>query len=130
MRNVEPKADFLIAEATDFLRVDPTYDCGITGALKIAHIAEGFGVDVEIHAPGPAQRHLMASLRNSNYYEMALVHPKVPSTNADLYTDGYDDSLDAIDANGCVDVPQGPGLGVAYNWELIERNRTGLFAVE
>ena len=77
VRGVEPKADFLIAEATDFLRVDPMYDCGITGAMKIAHIAEGFGVDAEVHAPGPAQRHLMAVLRNSNYYEMALVHPKV-----------------------------------------------------
>jgi L-alanine-DL-glutamate epimerase-like enolase superfamily enzyme len=72
----------------------------------------------------------MAALRNSNYYEMALVHPKVPSTNADLYTDGYDDSLEAVDANGCVDVPQGPGLGVSYNWELIERNRTGLVVFE
>ena len=130
VRNVEPKADFLIAEATDFLRVDPLYDCGITGALKIAHIAEGFGVDAEIHAPGPAQRHLMAAMRNTNYYEMALVHPKVPSTNAVLYADGYDDSLESIDASGCVDVPEGPGLGVTYNWELIERNRTGLVVFE
>jgi len=128
VRGVEPKADFLIAEATDFLRVDPVYDCGITGALKIAHIAEGFGVDVEVHAPGPAQRHLMAALRNSNYYEMGLVHPKVPSINAAIYADGYDDGLDAIDANGCVDVPEGPGLGVTYDWDLIERNRTGLVA--
>ena len=128
VRGVEPKADFLIAEATDFLRVDPVYDCGITGGMKIAHIAEGFGVDVEVHAPGPAQRHLMAALRNSNYYEMGLVHPKVPSLNAVIYADGYDDGLDAVDANGCVDVPEGPGLGVTYNWDLIERNRTGLVA--
>lgn len=126
VRGIEPKADFLIAEATDFLRVDPVYDCGITGALKIAHIAEGFGVDAEIHAPGPAQRHLMAALRNSNYYEMGLVHPKVPSINRAIYADGYDDGLEAIDATGCVDVPEGPGLGVTYNWDLIERNRTGL----
>jgi L-alanine-DL-glutamate epimerase-like enolase superfamily enzyme len=123
---VETKADFVFAEATDFLRVDPGYDCGITGALKIAHIAEGFGIDAEVHAPGPAQRHLMAALRNSNYYEMALVHPKVPSTNKDLYLDGYDDGLDVVDENGCVDVPEGPGLGVSYNWDLIERNRTAL----
>ncbi|MEM7131106.1 MAG: enolase C-terminal domain-like protein [Chloroflexota bacterium] len=126
VRGIEPKADFLVAEATDFLRVDPVYDCGITGGMKVAHIAEGFGVDAEVHAPGPAQRHLMAAIRNSNYYEMGLVHPKVPGINADLYIDGYDDSLEAVDENGCVNVPEGPGLGVTYNWELIEKQRTGL----
>jgi len=126
VRGVEPKTDFLIAEATDFLRVDPVYDCGITGGLKIAHIAEGFGVDTEVHAPGPAQRHLMAALRNANYYEMALVHPKVVYPKNQVYACDYRDGLDAIDANGNVDVPQGPGLGVTYDWALIERNRTGL----
>ena len=29
--DVEPKADFLIAGGTDFLRSDPEYDLGITG---------------------------------------------------------------------------------------------------
>lgn len=125
VRGIEPKADFLIAEGTDFLRVDPVYDCGITGGLKVAHIAEGFGVDAEVHAAGPAQRHLMAALRNANYYEMALVHPKVPYSRNAIYACDYRDGLDAIDENGCVDVPTGPGLGVTYNWELIERNRTG-----
>jgi len=125
VRGIEPKADFLIAEATDFLRVDPMYDCGITGAMKIAHIAEGFGVDAEVHAPGPAQRHLMASLRNSNYYEMGLVHPRVGAAGESIYASDYRDGLDAIDENGCVDVPEGPGLGVSYNWDLIESHRTG-----
>lgn len=125
VRGVEPKADFLIAEATDFLRVDPAYDCGITGAIKIAHIAEGFGVDAEVHAPGPARRHLMAALRNSNYYEMGLVHPKVTYARNQIYACSYRDGLDAVDENGCVHVPDGPGLGVTYNWELIEANRTG-----
>ena len=50
VRGLEPKADFLIAGGTDFLRMDPEYDMGITGGMKIAHLAESFGVDVEIHA--------------------------------------------------------------------------------
>ena len=41
------------------------------------------------------------------------------------YACDYRDGLDAIDADGCVPVPEGPGLGVTYNWELIARNRTG-----
>ena len=126
VRGVEPKADFMIAEATDLLRVDPVYDCGITGAMKIAHIAEGFGVDVEVHGPGPAKRHVMAAIRNANYYEMALVHPKIQWSTAYLYDCGYKDGLEAIDEHGCVGVPEGPGLGVQYNWEFINANRTGL----
>ena len=68
----------------------------------------------------------MAALRNANYYEMALVHPKVAYPRNQIYACDYRDGLDAIDENGCVDVPQGPGLGVTYDWALIERNRTGL----
>ena len=106
------------------------YDCGITGALKVAHIAEGFGVDVEIHAAGPAQRHLMVACRNDNYYEMALVHPKVAYTKNQIYASDYRDGLDAIDSGGCVPLPEGDGLGVAYNWALIDRQRTGLRVFE
>ena len=54
IRGVEPKADFILAGGTDFLRMDPEYDMGITGGMKIAHLAESLGVDVEIHACGPA----------------------------------------------------------------------------
>ena len=43
--------------------------------MKIAHASEGFGLDVELHVTGPDRRHLMASMRNSNYYEMGLLHP-------------------------------------------------------
>lgn len=72
---VEAHAD--MAAATDFWRADPEYDGGITGAMKIAHSAEGYGMDVELHIAGPAQRHCMASMRNSNFYEMGLVHRKL-----------------------------------------------------
>ncbi|MFT5370461.1 MAG: L-alanine-DL-glutamate epimerase-like enolase superfamily enzyme, partial [Candidatus Latescibacterota bacterium] len=37
----------------------------------------------------------------------------------------YSDSLDAIDKNGCVPVPEGPGLGVELDWDFIEKHRTG-----
>src|SRR5689334_15714260 len=62
VRSLEPKIDMLVAEATDYLRVDPAYDMGITGVMKTAHAAEGFGIDVEIHGCGPAYRHCMAAI--------------------------------------------------------------------
>ena len=76
VRALEPHVDLIVADATDFVRADVDYDGGITGLMKLAHAAEGFGLDCEIHAPGPAQRHCMAALRNTNYYELGLVHPK------------------------------------------------------
>ena len=124
IRGIEPKADFLISGGTDFLRSDPEYDMGLTGCLKIHHIAEGLGVDAEIHACGPAHRHLMSSSRNSNFYEVALVGPDCPNAIAPVYKCDYTDQLDCIDPDGMVSVPSSPGLGVDYDWNFITQNST------
>lgn len=86
-------------------------DGGITGAMKVAHAAEGFGLDVEFHGGGLAHRHCIASIRNSNYYELGLLNPKVARTKPPVYPPEFTDELDSIDADGHVAVPQGPGLG-------------------
>lgn len=125
IRGLEPHTDFIVADATDFVRADPEYDAGITGAMKLAAVAEGFGLDVEFHAPGPAQRHCIAATRNANYYELALVHPECENTPPPIYEDGYSDAIGAIDDDGTVPVPDGPGLGVEYDWDYIEANATG-----
>jgi len=122
--SLESKVDFALADATDFLRGDLAYDGGITGTMKLAHAAEGLGIDVEIHSPGPAERHCMAAMRNSNYYEMGLVHPKLSHVGPSIFKSDYRDGLDAIDKDGCVTVPEGPGLGVEYDWDFIMKHRT------
>ncbi|XVH33408.1 enolase C-terminal domain-like protein (plasmid) [Haloferacaceae archaeon DSL9] len=124
IRGIEPHTDFIASGATDFVRADPEYDAGITGAMKIARIAEGFGLDVEFHAPGPAHRHCIAATRNANYYELALVHPNCDNTQPPVYECGYSDMIDTVDSDGRVDVPGGSGLGVTYDWDYIEANRT------
>ena len=130
VRGVEPKADFIVAEATDFVRADPEYDLGITGTMKIAHLAEGFGLDVEIHASGPAHRHCMAAIRNTNFYEVALVGPQCRNAMPPVYSCGYSDELDAVGSDGCFVVPDGPGLGVTYDWEFIKHNQTRVHVFE
>lgn len=125
VRGLEPATDFVATESTDFVRADPEYDGGITGAMKRAKIAEGFGLDVEFHAPGPAQRHCIAAIRNTNYYELALVHPDCPNTQPPVYEGTYSDMLDTVDEDGMVTVPDEPGLGVDYDWDYIEANATG-----
>ena len=126
VRGIEPKADFVVAGATDLLRADPEYDLGITGVMKIAHIGEGFGMDVEIHASGPAHRHCMAAMRNTSYYEVALVHPKVPNPVPPVYACEYSDQLEAVGTDGTFPVPTGPGLGVTYDWDFIRDHRTAV----
>ena len=125
VRGLEPHADFVATGSTDFVRADPEYDAGITGALKIARMAESFGLDVEFHAPGPAQRHCIGATRNTNYYELALVHPDCANTQPPVYRGGYSDMIDTIDGKGRVEIPDRPGLGVEYDWEYVEDNQTG-----
>lgn len=126
VRGIEPKADFAIAGATDILRADPEYDLGITGVMKIAHFSESIGMDVEIHACGPAHRHCMAAIRNTNYYELALVSPKCSNPLPPVYSCGYTDQLEGVDRDGCFPVPEGHGLGVTYDWDFISNHRTEL----
>ena len=65
-------------------------------------------------------------MRNANYYELGLVHPLVANTKPRLYGDRrWLDELDSVDENGCVEVPEGPGLGVELDWDFIAHHKSG-----
>lgn len=126
IRGLEAKADTIQARATDYVRANSGVDGGITGVMKIAALAEAHGLDVELHGPSLAHRHCMAALRNSNYFELGLVHPKVRHNRAPIYEDPrWLDLLESVDEHGCVDVPEGPGLGVPLNWTFVNAHKTG-----
>src|SRR5690606_11541315 len=119
IRGPEQKAGFALAGGCDMIHADPEYDLGITGTMKIAHFAESIGMDVQIHACGPAHRHCIAAMRNTHFYELALVGPDMPNLVPPAYACGYSDQPDALDAEGMLPVPDGPGLGVVYDWDWI-----------
>ena len=123
IRGLEIKADFLLRGGCDMIHADPEYDMGITGAMKLAHFSESLGLDIQMHACGPAHRAVIAALRNTHLYEMALIGPNMMNTVAPVYTCGYGDQETDLGADGCVPVPTGPGLGVTYDWDFITRNR-------
>ena len=126
VRGLEAKMDTIHAGATDYVRANAQADGGITGVMKIAAIAEASGLDVEIHGGGLAHRHCMASIRNTNYFEMGVGIHKVRETKAPIYPDRqWMDEVDSVDADGCVDVPQQPGLGVPLDWDFISAHKTG-----
>jgi L-alanine-DL-glutamate epimerase-like enolase superfamily enzyme len=93
--------------------------------MKIAHLAEANGLDVEMHGAGPAQRQCMAAMRNANYYELTLCAPGIGNPQPPIFTCGYTDSPDQVGTDGCFPVPNGPGLGVNYDWEFIRQNELG-----
>ena len=130
VRGLEQKANFLIAGGCDMIHADPEYDMGITGAMKIAHLCEALGLDVQMHACGPAHRAVVAAIRNTHLYEMALMGPGMANLVPPVYACGYSDQPEDLGADGCVPVPDGPGLGVTYDWDFIERQRTALFLFE
>ena len=122
--SVQEKMNLLLANATDYVRGDIPRN-GVTGTMKLAAASESIGADVEIHGCGPAQRHVMSAIGNSNYYEMVWVHPDVEclQTTNNVYAN-YADGLDVIDADGNVSVPDGPGFGIEYNWDWINSTAT------
>ncbi|MFC7623401.1 enolase C-terminal domain-like protein [Microlunatus sp. GCM10028923] len=120
VRGLELRMAVALDGGTDFLRADPELDMGITGVMKTAHAAESIGLDLEVHASGPAQRHCMAAIRNTNYYELGLLDPESGNPlHPPVYADDYAEDLDAVGADGCVGLPDRPGLGVSYDWERL-----------
>ena len=122
VRNLETSVDMLVKGASFFSRADPDYDGGITGCHKLVVASEGLGMDCEIHSCGPAMRQLMGASRNSNFYEVNLLHPKCKNPwSLPIYLNGYSDQINCIDIDGNVDVFNEPGLGVVYDWKFIEK---------
>ena len=113
-------APWIYNQATDYLRGDVALKGGITGCLKAAHLAEGFGMNFEIHHGGNslnnvAHLHLSAAIRNCEWFEVLL------PAGAQKY--GLVEDIE-VDAEGYVHAPMGPGLGVEIDFDLIERNKT------
>jgi hypothetical protein len=72
----------------------------------------------------------MTAIRNTNFYEVALVGPRCANAMPPVYKCGYSDELDGVGADGCFPVPDGPGLGVVYDWDFINRNQTRVHVFE
>lgn len=82
-------------------------------------------MDIEFHYTGPYARHCGAAVRNTNFYELGQLHPDVDVGFKDIpkvYQGDYSDSIDAIDQDGYISVPDDPGIGVDFDWSFIEEN--------
>jgi L-alanine-DL-glutamate epimerase-like enolase superfamily enzyme len=97
---------------------------GITGLMKVAHLAEAFRLNFEVHHGGNslnnvANLHVIMALKNTEFFEVLL---PAESQKYGLVQDI------AIDAQGMVQAPTGPGLGAQIDFGLIERKKVALLA--
>jgi L-alanine-DL-glutamate epimerase-like enolase superfamily enzyme len=121
---IEQRMGLVLEKATNFVRADLGRH-GLTGSLKLAHAAESVGVDIEPHRSGPGELQFLAAVKNANYYELVWVHPLMRDSEPPIYKNVAITGLDCIDREGMVAVPDGPGLGVEYDWDYIAKHSTG-----
>jgi len=97
--------------ALDMLRTNPTFKGGMTGALKVAHLAESFGMKAQVHGMGYGQAHLSAAIPNNDYYEQIVMNREQIMGLATMH--------DLPVRGGWLDVPDSPGLGLEPDWDGI-----------
>ncbi len=122
--------DLLLNRSVDIAQPDICCVGGLSEAMKIAALASTFGVQVMPHVWGSgvalaAALHFAAALPPAP----ATANPVAPGNEPMLEFDRNpnplrDDLLTlpiALDADGTVRVPQGPGLGIALNDDVLRR---------
>jgi len=112
-------APWIMNKATDYLRGDVAIKGGLTSCLKTAHLAESFQMNYEVHHGGNslnnvAGLHLIMAIPNCELFEVLLPD--------EAQKHGLVQDI-VVDSDGLVHAPQGPGLGVEIDFELIERNK-------
>ncbi len=108
---------YAVTGAGDLLRGDVYLKGGVTGLRKALGLAEMLGLRLEIHtAANPvldvANLHVACSTETSQFVE---VHHEV-------FRFGLKGKPLDINANGCLEVPTGPGLGIELDWDWIDNH--------
>lgn len=81
---------------------------GISPTLKVANLAESFGMDCEVHGNGAASLAVIGAIRNCRWYERGLLHPFLDYDEPAAYLNSI---VDPMDADGFVHLPQRPVWG-------------------
>jgi L-alanine-DL-glutamate epimerase-like enolase superfamily enzyme len=108
-------AEFIASRVVDIVRADVSWSGGVTAVMKTAHLAEAFGVRCEIHTAiyHPLELvnlHCAAAIGNCSYLELLIPER--------YFAFGLKQPI-AIE-DGIATLPDGPGLGLAYDWDFID----------
>ena len=62
-------ADFIASGCASYVRTSANHRGGMTGAMRIAHLADSFRLRAEVHGPTEPAVHLCMAIPNNTYYE-------------------------------------------------------------
>jgi L-alanine-DL-glutamate epimerase-like enolase superfamily enzyme len=114
------RAEWIKAGACDLVRGGVGDLGGITPLLKVAHLAESFGMRMEVHGGGPGNLHVLCAMAfPGEFYERGLLHPFIDHDQPPAWLNKLDDPMDE---EGFVHVSQLPGLGQDINFDYIRDN--------
>jgi L-alanine-DL-glutamate epimerase-like enolase superfamily enzyme len=110
-------AQAIVAGEIDIVRADPGWKMGITGTLKVAHLAEAFGLNCELHSgmngvTDIVNIHLGCAIANTEWFELHVPDEilKFPMLNEYPIQDGV------------ASPPSGPGLGIEIDWDSVDND--------
>jgi L-alanine-DL-glutamate epimerase-like enolase superfamily enzyme len=110
------RAEWIAAGACDLVRAGVWDVGGIGPSLKIAHLAESFGMSCEVHGTGAGNMVVCAAIPNTTFYERGLLHPFIDYERPPPYLRRLDDEMDQ---NGLVHLRDEPGLGQDLDLDYI-----------
>jgi L-alanine-DL-glutamate epimerase-like enolase superfamily enzyme len=91
-------ADFIASGCATYVRTSHKFKGGITGAMRIAHLADAFRLRAEVHGSDLINVHLCMAMPNTTYYE-SLVRTN-PVQRESL-----------VDGHGLIHAPTAIGIG-------------------
>ncbi|MDR6957215.1 L-alanine-DL-glutamate epimerase-like enolase superfamily enzyme [Pseudomonas brassicacearum] len=113
------RASWVTQKSCDILRAGVAGVGGIGPCLKVAHLAESFGMDCEVHGNGAANLAVVGAISNCRWYERGLLHPFLDYEEVPAHLNSI---VDPMDADGFVHLSDRPGLGEDINFAYIEAN--------
>ncbi len=106
-------ATWIDMSAIDMIRTSSFYKGGLTGAIKIAHLAESHGMKAEVHGMGLANAHLAAAIPNNDFYEQLVYSTE--------HIKGLKSQKELPIADGFITAPETPGLSLDIDWAALEK---------
>jgi L-alanine-DL-glutamate epimerase-like enolase superfamily enzyme len=111
------RAEWASKNACDMVRTGVWDVGGIGPSMKVAHLAESFGMSCEVHGTGAGNLAVCGAIQNTTYYERGLLHPFIDYDQPPAYLRRIDDEMDK---DGFVHLRDAPGLGQDIDLDYIE----------
>lgn len=105
-------ASWIEEGALDMVRVSAAFKGGISGAMRIAHLGDAFGMRAQVHGMGPANAQICAAIRNNDYYEQLVINEDQIRGLASLG--------DLAIRDGMLNVRTAPGFEDAPDWDALD----------